>query len=160
MVWAGVIGGHVIGPYFFEGNVTGESYLAMLQNFVIPQLNAHRVNHHQIWFQQDGAPAHYSANVKEFCDANFYGWIGRGGNIAWPARSPDHNPMDFFVWPYLKNKVYTEPRPSNMIELRHKIKTEMENIPEDTLQNVRENLVRRLNKCIELNGGHVTNQGI
>ncbi|RLU17341.1 hypothetical protein DMN91_009574 [Ooceraea biroi] len=24
-------------------------------------------------------------------------WIGRGGHISWPARSPDLNPLDFFV---------------------------------------------------------------
>ena len=33
-------------------------------------------------------------------------WIGRGGPIAWPARSPDLNPLDFHLWGHLKSIVY------------------------------------------------------
>ncbi|XP_067203031.1 uncharacterized protein [Linepithema humile] len=29
-------------------------------------------------------------------------WIGRGGPIVWPARSPDLNVLDYFVWGYIK----------------------------------------------------------
>ena len=29
-------------------------------------------------------------------------WIGRGGPAAWPPRSPDINPLDFFLWGYVK----------------------------------------------------------
>ncbi|EZA48673.1 hypothetical protein X777_13179, partial [Ooceraea biroi] len=34
-------------------------------------------------------------------------WIGRGGRISWPARSPDLMPLDFFLWGHLKNEVAT-----------------------------------------------------
>ena len=35
-VWADLIGsGEILGPYFFEGNVTGTTYLAMIDNFVV-----------------------------------------------------------------------------------------------------------------------------
>ncbi|EZA48500.1 hypothetical protein X777_12995, partial [Ooceraea biroi] len=33
-------------------------------------------------------------------------WIGRGGRISWPARSPDLTPLDFFLWGHLKNEVF------------------------------------------------------
>ena len=33
-------------------------------------------------------------------------WIGRGGPIPWPPRSPDLTPLDFFVWSFLKQEVY------------------------------------------------------
>ena len=33
-------------------------------------------------------------------------WIGRGGPIAWPARSPDLNPLDFHLSGHLKSIVY------------------------------------------------------
>jgi hypothetical protein len=33
-------------------------------------------------------------------------WIGRGGPIAWPPRSPDLTPLDIFLWGYVKNTVY------------------------------------------------------
>jgi hypothetical protein len=29
-------------------------------------------------------------------------WIGRGGLRHWPPRSPDINPLDFFLWGYVK----------------------------------------------------------
>jgi len=35
-------------------------------------------------------------------------WIGRGGPIPWPPRSPDLNSLDFFFWGYLKETVYPE----------------------------------------------------
>ena len=33
-------------------------------------------------------------------------WISKGDDINWPTRSPDLSPMDFFLWEYLKIKVF------------------------------------------------------
>jgi len=33
-------------------------------------------------------------------------WIGRRGAIKWPPRSPDLTPLDYFMWGYLKERVY------------------------------------------------------
>ena len=102
MVWCGITPSGIIGPYFFEGNVTGTSYLSMLEEYVWPQ-----VKHKGMYFQQDGAPAHYSLKVREWLDKKFPNrWIGRRGPIEWPARSPDLTPPDFFLWGYLKNIIY------------------------------------------------------
>ena len=50
-----------------------------------------------MWFQHDGALAHSAINVREWLNSHFNGrWIGCGGVIAWPPRSPDMNPLDFF----------------------------------------------------------------
>ena len=47
----------------------------------------------------DGAPAHFSLVAREFLNATYEDrWIGRGGPHLWPARSPDLNPLDFFLW--------------------------------------------------------------
>ena len=35
--WCAIVGDHVIGPYFFEGRLTGQVYANFLQN-VLPQL--------------------------------------------------------------------------------------------------------------------------
>ena len=38
--WIGLCGnGDLAGPYFFEGDLNGESYLEMFNHFVIPQLS-------------------------------------------------------------------------------------------------------------------------
>ena len=40
--------------------------------------------------------------------------------IDWPARSPDLNPCDFFLWGYLKSKVYC-PKPRTLDDLENNI---------------------------------------
>ncbi|KAG5892168.1 hypothetical protein JTB14_026406 [Gonioctena quinquepunctata] len=102
-VWAGIINDRIIGPYFFEGNLTGVRYLEFLRNELIPSLadifpNANNPNspNESIWLQQDGAPPHYARDVREFLNNCFpRRWIGRRGPIEWPPRSPDLTPLDF-----------------------------------------------------------------
>ncbi|GBM45169.1 hypothetical protein AVEN_261519-1, partial [Araneus ventricosus] len=36
-------------------------------------------------------------------------WIGRGGPVLWPARSPDLTCLDYFSWVYVKSLVYETP---------------------------------------------------
>lgn len=51
-----------------------------------------------MWFQHDGAPPHNSRHARHYLNTNFQNsWIGRGGPIAWPARSPDLNRLDYFL---------------------------------------------------------------
>ncbi|KAJ4441239.1 hypothetical protein ANN_11090 [Periplaneta americana] len=45
---------------------------------------------------------------------------GRGGPIPWPPRSPDLNPLDFYLWDHLKSLVYSSPVP-NLESLRNRI---------------------------------------
>ncbi|KAJ8937425.1 hypothetical protein NQ318_012623 [Aromia moschata] len=37
-VWAGIIGENIIGPFFIDGNLNGETYLALLQNNIVPTM--------------------------------------------------------------------------------------------------------------------------
>ena len=47
-----------------------------------------------------------------FLDATFPNrWIGRDGPTPWPPRSPDITPLDFFLWGYVKDKVFSTPVP-------------------------------------------------
>ena len=41
-------------------------------------------------------------------------WIGRGGPIPWPARSPDPNPVHYLLWEYLKSLVFETPVETDM----------------------------------------------
>jgi len=38
-------------------------------------------------------------------------WIGRDGPTLWPPRSSDITPLDFFLWGYVKDKVFSTPVP-------------------------------------------------
>ncbi|KAJ8947969.1 hypothetical protein NQ318_021068 [Aromia moschata] len=70
-VWAGIIGDNIIGLFFIDGNMNGETYLALLQNDVVPTMaNLYpaegnpQLPGNAIWFQQDGTPAHYEVLLK------------------------------------------------------------------------------------------------
>ena len=32
-------------------------------------------------------------------------WIGHGGHVQWPPRSPDLTPLDFCLWGWMKSEV-------------------------------------------------------
>ncbi|KAG8274617.1 hypothetical protein J6590_103969 [Homalodisca vitripennis] len=50
-----------------------------------------------VFYMQDGAPPHYLSDVRDFLNDRIPGqWIGRDAPIAWPPRSPDLTPLDFF----------------------------------------------------------------
>jgi hypothetical protein len=107
-VWCGIMSDRIVGPFFFffhENTITSAVYLDTLENFVFPQIS--EVD--DLIFQQDGAPPHFGAIVRTALDERFPGrWIGRGGPINWPPRSPDSTPLDFFFWGYIKDIVYSE----------------------------------------------------
>jgi len=51
-------------------------------------------------------------------------WIGRDGPTPWPPRSPDITPLDFFLWVYVKDNVFSTPIP-NITNLKTKITEDM-----------------------------------
>ena len=131
VVWAALSHRGVTGPFFFNGNVTGETYMAMLKNFLWPQLiNLSEIN--DLRFMHDGAPPHFALPVRQWLDEVFPSrWIGRRGPTEWPARSPDLTPLDFYLWGHLKQVVYAR-RPRTIENLKDFIRdavTEVNNKP-------------------------------
>lgn len=153
MAWGGIIEKRLVGPFFFENGVTSASYLEMLQNFAIPELLRLGFDPGQVIYAHDGAASHSTLEVRNFLTRNFEGFIGRGigALIPWPPRSPDFNPCDIFLWAYTKHLCYQE-RAQDIDELRAKIDESFDNVTEDMLVNVHQNLVKRLNMCINVNG--------
>ncbi|KAJ8909742.1 hypothetical protein NQ315_014010, partial [Exocentrus adspersus] len=108
-VWGGIVHNFVIGPHIFEGRVTGQVFLNFLIND-FPRLIHHLPDYikNQMWLQLDGAPPHFSANFRQHLTENFPGqWVGRQGPTAWPTRSLDLTPMDYFLWGTVKSDVYS-----------------------------------------------------
>lgn len=152
-LWCGIIGNSIIGPFVLEGNLNSEKYLQLLQDEVGPALTE-VVGAVEVVFQQDGAPAHFGMAVREYLDNTFEdSWIGRGGSIEWPPRSPDLTPLDFFLWGHLKTMVFATP-PQTLEELERRIRVECTRITPNHLQNVRDCFVNRLVHCIGADGLH------
>jgi len=58
------------------------------------------------------APPHWGSYVSWFLDAAFPNrWTGRDGPTPWPPLSPDITLLDFFLWGYVKDKVFSTPVP-------------------------------------------------
>jgi hypothetical protein len=58
----------------------------------------------------DCAPAHLSRAVRGVLSNTYHDrCIGRGGPTAWPPRSPDLNPLDFYLWGRLEILVHAAP---------------------------------------------------
>lgn len=80
-------------------------------------------------------------------------WIGRGGSVSWPPRSPDLSPIDFFIWGAMKNIVYQTAVDSAM-DLVARISVAAANILEMPLifQKVWLSMQRRCESCILAHG--------
>ncbi|KAJ4437430.1 hypothetical protein ANN_17574 [Periplaneta americana] len=59
-------------------------------------------------------------------------WIGRGGQIWWPPRSPDITPLDFFLWSYVKDRVFASPV-QDLQDLRTRIRDIIATVSMDML---------------------------
>lgn len=155
MVWAGIIGTHLIGPYFFDAYVNGQNYLDMLQEFVLPELQNIGINPANVIFQHDGAGPHRDLNVIQFILETFEGLIGSGGFLEWPARSPDITMLDFSLWGTLKDKMFPNLYES-LEELRNRIEEAFEEITPQMLENTQRRAIQRFQKCIDVEGLEVT----
>jgi hypothetical protein len=110
--------------------------------------------HKNFIFEQDGAPPHFHRNVTTFLDETFPGrWVGRRGPTAWPPRSPDLTPLDFFTWGLLRT-LCTEEN-SNLADLRQGIIEAVELITRHMLINKWKKLENRLDICRATTGAHI-----
>ncbi|EFN79527.1 hypothetical protein EAI_07954, partial [Harpegnathos saltator] len=73
--------------------------------------------------------------------------IGRGGPIAWPARSSDLTSPDFYLRGYLKNVVY-EREPTTREDMIQRIEITCRNIPRAVLLETVSHFERRIALCI------------
>lgn len=160
-VWAAISAKGLIGPYLFENSrghavtVNTDRYVEMLQEFLRPTLAGLQEYNSLTWFQQDGATCHTSNASMQVVQAMFPGKvISKRGNIEWPPRSPDLSPPDFFLWGFLKNKVYSN-KPRTITALKENIRAEMAAISTATCLRVFENFKFRLGECLRRDGEHL-----
>jgi len=165
-IWAGLCdNGSIIGPCFFDENVNGVRYVDMINDEIVPDMNTifnfnlfADVHFEQnVWWFQDGAPCHRPAIVRNRL-RDLFGQqvVAIGHDREWPPRSPDLTACDFFLWGYIKSKVYRGQPPQSIIELRERIMHEFEllrNDP-DKIQRSVISMESKARTCLE-RGGHI-----
>lgn len=152
-VWCGIVNGYLIGPYFFEGNVDGPTYLHLIRDELPVMLEEVDLNtRNRLWLQQDGASPHWTIIVRNYLNERFNNrWIGRGGPVEWPPRSPDLTSLDFYLWGFLKNEVYRT-RPTTKEDMKVRIRNACNAIPRNVLLKTIMHFRKRVNLCIREGG--------
>lgn len=79
--------------------------------------------------------------------------MGRGGPIIWPARSPDLNVLDYFVWGYIKDLVEHK-RGGTEAEVREEILAAFNTITPEMAYRATRDITRRAELCIREGGRH------
>ena len=128
--------GTKFGPFFLpaDGRVNQHTYRELLEDKVFPIMKQKLglTKFRKTVWQQDGAKPHQARMVMEWLDAIFQERMLAIKSVrgdSWAPYSPDCNPCDFFLWGYMKEKVY-QPLPLTMTALKRKIKVEFDKIPE------------------------------
>jgi len=82
-------------------------------------------------------------------------WLGRGGPVAWPPKSPGLTPLDYYLWGHMKTLVY-ETKVESRAALRDCIFAAAEHISNhpDNVDSATQSLLMRAEKCIATGGGH------
>lgn len=157
-VWAGILGDNLLGPHVLPHHLNGHTYHEFLTN-TLPDLldDIPLAVRTRMWFMHDGAPAHFSRVVRNLLNTSYRGrWIGRGGTVNWPPRSPDLNPLDYYLWGHLKSVVYAAGLPTTAGDLTNRIENAcatIRNTP-GIFARVRQSMERRTAACIDVGGGH------
>lgn len=76
--------------------------------------------------------------------------------IEWPPYSPDLNPCDYFLWGYLKDRIYRT-APTTLDDLKIAITQEVTAIGADALKYVIRNFQKRVYELVVSNGKHFEN---
>ncbi|KAJ4430513.1 hypothetical protein ANN_19101 [Periplaneta americana] len=79
--------------------------------------------------------------------------MSRFGDIDWPPRSPDLTAADYFIWGYLKSRVYRN-EPCTIIQRKQNIKNELSATESVLLGRVMQKFHSRLQECIRCREGY------
>jgi transposase len=125
------------------GNMTGEKYIKLLQDTLIPELQAAG---RPMTFMQDNAPCHTANVVKAFMAQNDI------EVLPWPPQSPDMNPIEN-LWAIIKQKRQKKyGLPKTKAELIEQIFDIWDNIEQKMVENLANSANKRINKVLKMKG--------
>ncbi|GFU52594.1 transposable element Tcb2 transposase [Trichonephila clavipes] len=148
MVWAGImINGRTRLHVVANGTMTGQRYI---DEVLLPHVRLFRgAVGDKFVFMDDNATCHRTLAVQDCLDSE---GIQR---LVWPARSPDLNPIEN-VWDALGRQVAGRNYPpTNKNTLIRALTEEWDKLIQQLLDNVVQSMVRCVECCITIHGGHI-----
>ena len=106
---------------------------------------------------QDGATAHTARNSRQWLAESFGDRvISLKTDFPWSPHSPDLNPCDFFLWGYLKDRVYSE-SPATVLELKNSIIHHVDQLRNNVelQRRVIGEFQKRIRVCLNRQGRHI-----
>lgn len=148
-VWVAMSRRRVIGPIFFQGTINAERYINQILNPFINQLHDDEL--HNGYFQQDNARPHVARVTMEYLRQFYDERLISDGR--YPPRSCDLSPLDYFLFPLLKNTIFKNPV-QTLDVLQERIVENCLAVTPDLLIKVFNNMGQRVNLCIQEQGRH------
>ncbi|GFX91049.1 transposable element Tc3 transposase [Trichonephila clavipes] len=148
MVWAGImINGRTRLHVVANGTMTGQRYI---DEVLLPHVRLFRgAVGGKFVFMDDNATCHRTLAVQDCLDSEGI------QHLVWPARSPALNPIEN-VWDALGRQVAGRNYPpTNKNTLIRALTEEWDKLPQQLLDNGVQSMVRRVECCITLQGGHI-----
>ncbi|GFY32436.1 uncharacterized protein TNCV_3559441 [Trichonephila clavipes] len=135
-VWVGFTTSTVIGPFFFDEMRDS--------GFVTATVTGWR------------STPHIARRVKDLLRRSFGDdhVLSHHFHHAWPPRSPDLSPCDYWLWGYLKSQVYRD-RPKSLGMLKDNIRLQCLTITPDMLYSAVHNIIPRLQQLLRNDGEHI-----
>ncbi|GFV63923.1 transposable element Tc1 transposase [Trichonephila clavipes] len=125
-----------------EWTMTGQRYI---DEVLLPHVRLFRgAVGDKFVFMDDNATCHRTLAVQDCLDSEVF-------NVLWTARSPDLNPIQN-VGCTVAGRNYP---PTNKNTLIRALTEEWDKLPQQLLDNVVQSMVRRVECCITLHGGHI-----
>lgn len=148
----------ILGPYYFEDGkerpvtVNSANYKELLEQEVIPDIIKKGYTPNHFWYQQDNASAHTTEEMLAYLESIFEKKIILNKTtFEWPPNSPDLNPLDFFFWGYLKDKVFKY-KNRNRNKLKENFSDCIKSIEPELIEKVIHAFPSRIEKCLKAEG--------
>ena len=155
MIWAGIVGNRMVGPFKIEEGVkiNSENYTTFLDvNFFPWYRSQTRSFKLKCMFMHDNAPSHASQYTKAYLESKGV----KGDKIMqWPANSPDLNPIEN-LWSIVKRRLYPDSKQyMNKRDLWEALKKVCSEITAEEIENLTNTMDDRLFRLVQRNGRHV-----
>jgi hypothetical protein len=160
-VYASISSMGIAGPVFVDGPVNSDVYIEDVLPTILFQVKKRTKktsnptttrmvpNVRNFVFQQDLATSHTSRKTQEYLQDCFPNFLPKKSTppvlVEWPIE---------MFWNQVKQEVYSEGKPKNMIQLKNRISKVFENFDIDWLKKAWNTMPERMEAVIVAQGGH------